>query len=246
MFFFKVILYLGSRKNGLKNLQMSNSELFTSSIAKKYVMALTGLFLISFLVIHVTINALIFVNDGGETFNTIASFMAHNIVTRILEVGLFFGLVLHMVQSLILTLQNRKARPVKYAVAPSNASSKWYSRSMGILGSLLLIFLVVHLANFWVPTKQAVFAGEEHNSFETMKQIFFESEYKELVIAIYLMGIISLSYHLMHGFQSAFQSLGLNHKKYTPIIKAAGFWFSIIVPLIFALMPLSIYLGIIE
>ncbi|MFM7021417.1 MAG: succinate dehydrogenase cytochrome b subunit [Flavobacteriales bacterium] len=225
---------------------MSKSDLFTSSLAKKYVMALTGLFLISFLVVHATINALIFVNDGGETFNTAADFMAHNIIIRIMEVGLFFGLVLHMVQSLMLTIQNNKARPVKYAVPPSNASSKWYSRSMGILGSLLLIFLVVHLANFWVGTKQAVFAGEEHNTFNEMKKVFSESSMKEVFIVIYMMGIIALSYHLMHGFQSAFQSLGLNHKKYTPVIKAVGMGFSIIVPLLFALMPLSIYLGIIQ
>ncbi|MCX6182208.1 MAG: succinate dehydrogenase cytochrome b subunit [Bacteroidetes bacterium] len=221
---------------------MSNSELFTSSIAKKYVMALTGLFLISFLVIHCTINSLIFVNDGGETFNEAAHFMSHNIVIRILEVGLFFGLVLHMVQSLILTLKNRKARPVAYAVAPSNESSKWYARSMGILGSLLLLFLVVHMSNFWVPTKQAVFADLEHNSFEAMKTVFAEWYF----VAIYLVGVGSLSYHLMHGFQSAFQSLGLNHKKYTPVIKTVGFWFSIIVPAIFAAMPLAIYLGVIE
>ncbi len=221
---------------------MSNSELFTSSIAKKYVMALTGLFLILFLVIHVTINSLVFVPDHGATFNTAAHFMSHNIVTRILEVGLFFGLVLHMVQSLILTLHNNKARPVKYAVAPSNESSKWYSRSMGILGSLLLLFLVVHMANFWVPTKQAVYAGEEHNSFEAMKVVFAEWYF----VAIYLVGVGSLSYHLMHGFQSAFQSLGLNHKKYTPIIKALGFWFAIIVPLIFAAMPIAFHMGFID
>ncbi len=221
---------------------MSNSELFTSSIAKKYVMALTGLFLISFLVIHVTINSLVFVPDHGATFNTAANFMAHNIIIRIMEVGLFFGLVLHMVQSLILTIQNNKARPVKYAVPPSNDSSKWYSRSMGILGSLLLLFLVVHMANFWIPTKQAVFSGEEHNSFEKMKIVFAEWYF----VAIYLVGIISLSYHLMHGFQSAFQSLGLNHKKYTPMIKAAGFWFAIIVPLLFAAMPIAFHLGFID
>ncbi len=221
---------------------MSNSELFTSSIAKKYVMALTGLFLISFLVIHCTINALIFVNDSGETFNAAAHFMSHNIVVRILEVGLFFGLVLHMVQSLILTVANKKARPVQYAVVPGNSSSKWYSRSMGILGSLLLLFLVVHMANFWVPTKQAVFAGEEHNTFEAMKVVFAEWYF----VLIYMVGVGSLAYHLMHGFQSAFQTLGINHKKYTPMIKAIGFWFSILVPAIFAAMPIAMHLGLIK
>lgn len=213
-----------------------------SSIGKKVIMGLTGLFLISFLIVHVGINALIFVNDSGETFNAGAHFMAHNIVIRILEVGLFAGLILHIIQSLILTLENKKARPVGYAKIDGAANSSWYSRSMGILGSLLLIFLVVHLANFWVPTKVAVFANEEHNTFENLKVVFAEWYY----VAIYMVGVIALLYHLLHGFQSAFQSLGLNHKKYTPAIKSIGVWFSIIVCLLFAAMPITMYLGLIK
>lgn len=222
---------------------MSNKEFLTSSLAKKFVMAATGLFLISFLVVHVSINSLIFLNDGGETFNAAAHFMSHNIVIRIMEVGLFVGLLLHVYQAWILTQENRKARPVQYAVQNESAS-KWYSRSMGILGSLLLIFLVVHLANFWIGTKLAVAAGEEHNTYEEMKEVFSaEHWYFSL---IYVMGVISLGYHLLHGFQSAFQSLGFNHKKYTPLIKALGTGFSIIVPLLFAMMPLAFLLGILD
>lgn len=213
-----------------------------SSIGKKVLMGLTGLFLISFLIVHVGINALIFVNDSGATFNAGAHFMAHNIVIRVLEVGLFAGLILHIVQSLILTLENKKARPVGYAKVDGAANSSWYSRSMGILGSLLLIFLVVHLANFWVPTKVAVFANEEHNTFENLKVVFAEWYF----VAIYMVGVIALCYHLLHGFQSAFQSLGLNHKKYTPAIKKLGVWFSIIVCLLFAAMPITMFLGLIK
>ena len=202
-------------------------------------MSLTGLFLISFLVVHVSINACIFVNDGGATFNAAAHFMSHNIVIRIMEIGLFVGLVLHIIQAYALTLKNNKARPVKYAVTNGGANSKWYSRSMAILGTLLLLFLVVHLGQFWVPTKKAVFAHEEHNTFESMKTVFSMWYF----VAIYLFGVISLSYHLLHGFQSAFQTLGINHKKYTPMIKMLGAAFSIIVPLIFALMPISMFMG---
>lgn len=213
-----------------------------SSIGKKVLMGLTGLFLISFLIVHVGINSLIYVNDSGATFNAGAHFMSHNPVIRVLEIGLFAGLILHVVQALILTLENKKARPIGYAKVDGAANSSWYSRSMGILGSLLLLFLVVHLGNFWVPTKIAVFSHEEHNTFENMKAIFSQWYF----VAIYMVGVVSLCYHLLHGFQSAFQSLGLNHKKYTPGIKKLGVWFSIIVCLLFASMPITMFLGLIK
>ena len=217
---------------------MSKENFLTSSLGKKVVMSLTGFFLIGFLIIHVSINAMIFVNDGGETFNKVAHFMSHNIITRILEVGLFLGFILHIVQAYIATAQNQKARPVKYAMTDGKANSKWYSRSMALLGTLILLFLVVHLGNFWVPTKKALFADEEHNTFESMKAVFSQWYF----VAIYLAGVISLGYHLLHGFSAAFQSLGLTHRKWTPVIKFIGAAFSIIVPLIFALMPISMFM----
>ena len=221
---------------------MSKKNFLSSSIGKKLLMGATGLFLVSFLVVHVSINACIFANDGGELFNAAAGFMAHNIVIRVMEIGLFAGLILHIVQALVLTLANNKARPIKYAVQNGGANSSWYSRSMGILGSLLLIFLVVHLKNFWIPTKIAVFNHQEHNTFASMKEVFAQP----LFVIIYLVGVISLAYHLLHGFQSAFQTLGINHKKYTPIIKKLGIAFSIIVPLLFAAMPIAMHLGLIK
>lgn len=213
-----------------------------SSIGKKVLMGLTGLFLVSFLIVHVGINSCIFVNDGGATFNVAAGFMAHNPVIRVLEIGLFAGLILHVIQALMLTIQNKKARPIAYAQVNGAANSSWYSRSMGILGSLILIFLVVHLGNFWVPTKVALFHNEEHNTFENLKTVFHEWYF----VLIYLLGVFGLLYHLLHGFQSAFQSLGLNHKKHTPVIKKLGIWFSIIVCILFAAMPITMHLNIIK
>lgn len=217
-----------------------------SSIGKKLVMGITGLFLISFLVVHCLLNSFIFLNDGGLLFNSGAHFMATNILIRIMEYVLFIGLIIHMVQSLFLTIQNRKARPVKYAVNNGGANSKWYSRSMGILGTLLLLFLIVHLAHFWVKSRFTGLPGEDANGHEDLyavMQIVFKNLW---VVIVYVLGCISLAYHLMHGFQSAFQTLGLNHPKYNPLIKTIGFWFSIIIPLIFAAMPITMYLDIVK
>ncbi|MBK8610938.1 MAG: succinate dehydrogenase cytochrome b subunit [Chitinophagaceae bacterium] len=223
---------------------MTWKNLFTSSIGKKLTMGLTGLFLISFLIVHVGVNSCIFVNDGGDTFNTAAHFMSHNWILRIMEIGLFAGLMIHIVQGLILWKQNNSARPVNYSVSAANQNSKWYSRSMGLLGTLLLFFLVIHVSKFFVDTKIALY-GEggindaSHNLYLEMKEEF----QKWWIVLIYLLGVISLFWHLLHGFQSAFQTLGINHKKYTPVIKAIGIGYTIIVCILFALMPISFYLG---
>ena len=219
---------------------MSLAQSFTSSIGKKLVMGITGLFLISFLVVHVSVNAMIFVGDEGATFNTAAHFMSHNIVIRIMEIVLFGGLIAHIVQGLMLWSQNNAKRPVKYAVNKGNENSKWYSRSMGVLGTLLLMFLVLHLSHFWVETKANLYLHNdaETNTYEELKETFSQL----WVVIVYVLGVASLAWHLLHGFQSAFQTLGLNHKKYTPIIKKLGVAFSIIVPLLFAAMPIYMYL----
>ena len=223
---------------------MSQSKkLLESSLGKKVIMSITGLFLISFLVIHCAINACIFMNDGGLLFNEAAHFMASNILIRTMEIVLFFGIILHVVQALILTLNNNKARPIKYEKTKGNANSKWYSRSMGLLGTLLLIFLIVHLFHFWIKSRFTGLPGLDSNGHDNLyaeMQIVFSYGG---AVALYVLGMISLGYHLLHGFQSAFQTLGLNHKNFTPFIKKLGVAFSIIIPFIFAMMPVSIYMG---
>jgi len=218
--------------------------MFSSSLGQKLIMAITGLFLITFLIVHCTLNSLIFLNDGGITFNAGAEFMATNPLIRIVEVVLFIGLILHVVKAFVLIKNNNKSRPVKYAAYDGKANSKWYSRSMGILGSLLLIFLVIHLSHFWIGTKVLQYNGNivGHNTFHELVEVF----HNPINVLVYLLGVISLGYHLMHGFQSAFQTLGINHKKYTPFIKSFGNVFSILISFIFAMMPIAMYFDIIK
>ncbi|QRR02671.1 succinate dehydrogenase cytochrome b subunit [Dyadobacter sandarakinus] len=216
------------------------SQTLTSSIGKKLLMALTGIFLITFLVIHATINAMIFYNDGGETFSHWGHFMGTNPIIRTLEIVLIAGFLLHIVDGLILWKNNTEARPVKYAVSNPSANSTWYSRSMGLLGTLLLIFLVVHTAQFWIPNRSNQFAtGEELNLYQMMLSTFKN----EWVVLIYVLGCASLFWHLLHGFKSAFQTLGLHHIKYNGFISFLGTAFSVVVSILFALMPIAIYLG---
>lgn len=209
-------------------------------------MGLTGLFLISFLLVHCFLNALIFLNDGGLTFNEGAHFMGHNWLIRTMEIVLFLGLILHIVQSLLLTLANKKARPVAYGAYNGAANSSWYSRSMGLLGTLILIFLIVHLAHFWVVSRFTGIPTHDSNGREDLYAVMLETFKNTGVVVLYTLSMVSLAFHLLHGFQSAFQTLGLNHKKYTPAIKKTGLIFALVIPAIFAAMPLAIYLGIIK
>ncbi len=221
--------------------------LFKSSLVKKFWMSLTGLFLITFLVVHCFVNAAIFVNDGGETFNKWAHFMGTNLLIRTMEIVLFLGLILHIVDGLMLYFQNRKARPVRYAKEKSSASSTWYSRSMALLGTLILLFLVMHLYHFWLKTRithlsvvpaKIPYSGLMYEDLYGEMKIVFQNLW---VVVIYVLGCISLFWHLLHGFKSAFQSLGFNHTKYKAAIAFAGDAFSVLIPAIFAAMPLAIY-----
>lgn len=223
---------------------MSNSSsMFKSSIGKKLVMGITGLFLISFLMVHCFLNSLIFINDGGETFNLGAEFMAKNWLIRAMEIVLFGGLLWHIIQAAILTRQNNKARPVAYAASNPSANSKWYSRSMGLLGTILLIFLIIHLRHFWVVSRftDEITSGRE-TLFNEMKEVFSQL----WVVVLYCLAMVSLGYHLLHGFKSAFQTLGWNHVKYNAIIEKTGMIISIVLPVLFAAMPIAIYMGLIK
>jgi len=216
---------------------------FTSSIGKKFVVGATGLFLVTFLIVHCTINSLIFFNDGGELFNMGAEFMSTNPLIRAMEVVLMAGLVAHIVQSLLLQKQNSDARPVSYEKYDGKANSKWYSRSMAILGILLLIFLIIHLRHFWVVSRftDHITSGKE-TLFGEMKEVF-ENPW---IVTIYVLAQFSLGYHLLHGFQSGFQTMGWTHKKYTPIIETTGLIFAVVFPLVFAAMPLAFYFKVIQ
>jgi succinate dehydrogenase / fumarate reductase cytochrome b subunit len=160
-------------------------------------------------------------------------------------VGLFAGFILHIVQGYLLEKTNRAKRSSKYAVTAGNKTSTWYSRSMALLGTLILLFLIVHLAHFWVPSRftglqEVQYDGKTyHNLYAEMRHVFSQP----LVVILYVVGCFSLAWHLLHGFQSAFQTMGWNHKKYSNLIRNTGVVFSVLVPLIFALMPVFMHFG---
>lgn len=220
---------------------MTWKQLFISSVGKKFLMGATGFFLIIYLIVHAGINALIFYNDGGETFKVAAHFLSHNWFMRFLEVGLFVVFILHIVQGLMLWKQNRAARgQMGYAKKEFTPQIKWYSRYMGWLGTFLLLYLVMHLSQFWIGTKEEIyFNGPSWDLYAQMKNIFTNP----LWFTLYMIGLVSLLFHLLQGFQSAFQTFGINHKKYTPIIKGIGVFYSVVICVLFAMMPISFMAG---
>lgn len=214
--------------------------MFTSSLGKKYLMGFTGFFLIFYLIVHAGINALIFYDDQGATFNSAAHFMVNNYIVRFLEIGLFAAFILHSIQGLLLWQQNRNARKIKYHVQKYPAEIKWASRYMGWLGTFVLLFLVMHLWHFWAATKNELyFNGAEVDLYQKMKFIFTNP----IWFSLYMIGLASLLFHLLHGFQSAFQTFGINHRRWTPIVKGVGIFYSIAIVLLFASMPLAFMVG---
>jgi len=219
-------------------------DLFASTLGRKLLMGLTGLFLISFLAVHLAGNLQLLKHDNGEAFNHYAEFMGTNPLIQTIAKLNFAFILLHAIVSLILTMRNRDARgPEGYKATPKKKSAIWASRNMGILGTLILIFLVVHLKDFWGVSKfgtlQTTTYGEE--SYGDLYALVVEWFQKGWYVALYVFCMCALAFHLWHGFASAFQTFGLRHQKYTPLINFVGRAFAIIVPALFAWIPIAIY-----
>jgi succinate dehydrogenase / fumarate reductase cytochrome b subunit len=283
---------------------MAKSAFLKSSIAKKYWMALTGLFLCLFLSGHLAGNLQLIFSDAKH-FNEYALFMTSNPAVKILSYLTYISILFHAFDGILLTIQNKKARPIGYAKTDGSSSSV-SSRNMAVLGTIILVFIVTHMVNFWavmhfdknIPlmtkiievqgNKQVFYVGTQAGQFFPIEQVAKETDktepgtmpkqfviknrtelyynqvdvkvadlYKDLhkltidffkhpktgLIAtiLYVLAMFTLAFHLLHGFQSAFQSLGLNNPKYTPAIKKFGAAFAIIVPLLFAIIPVYIH-----
>ncbi len=283
---------------------MSKSVLLKSSLAKKYWMALTGLFLCTFLIGHLLGNLQLFSGgeEGRRAFNEYGYFMSHNLFIKVLSYLTYISILFHAIDGFMLAYQNKKARPVNYAYSKPSANSSWASRSMALLGSIILIFICTHMANFWwkakysstpmplhrieigapgSPQKQELYlttngsflptegievrhktelyapevnlkVGEGYKDLHSLTVAFFghdkeaqgfkANEFALLAVVLYTLSMFVLSFHLWHGFSSAFQSLGVRHKKYTPIIHLVGKGFAVVVPLLFASIPVFLYL----
>ncbi|MBC6698142.1 succinate dehydrogenase cytochrome b subunit [Hymenobacter puniceus] len=216
------------------------SNTFSSSIGRKIVMAATGLFLCSFLVVHLAGNFQLFKNDGGLAFNAYSEFMSHNTIIRILEIGLVLGFGAHIYQGISLALKNKAARGSRYVSDHIEQNSPWHARSMAVLGSIVLFFLIVHLYNFFGTLRFGEPLKDSQGN-ENAYALVVDAFRNPLYVALYVLAQVALLYHLLHGFQSAFQTLGLTHRKYTPAIKLLGIVFSVVVCAGFAAMPIYFY-----
>lgn len=272
---------------------MAKSAFLKSSLVKKYWMALTGLFLCLFLVGHLLGN-LQLIYAPSLQFNQYALFMTTNPAVKVLSYVTYISILFHAIDGIVLTIQNKKARPIGYAKENAAANSKWASRNMAVLGTLILVFIATHMVNFWakmhfsqmplqsvkvetaygerefyvstngeyVPVEQFadggalelrnvrefydaqanLKVGEGYKDLYKITVDFFKDQKLGLVYTLfYVFSMMVLAFHLYHGFASAFQSLGANHPKYNSLIKTVGVGFAIIVPALFAIIPLYIH-----
>ncbi|MDR0982687.1 MAG: succinate dehydrogenase cytochrome b subunit [Culturomica sp.] len=226
------------------------SNFLTSSIGKKVIMSISGLFLIAFLIVHLSLNLLLIFDNSGELFNIGAHFMATNPIIKVVEPVLALGFVVHIILATILTIQNMKARPVGYARSEQSNNASWASRNMFILGGLILIFLVIHLYNFWLNIKlpelgtpleiTTVDGVEMENAYLMVSSLFKNSVF---FCMLYVLAAIFLGLHLSHGFWSCFQSVGFSNKIWRKRLEWVGYLFAIVIGVGFAIIPLYFLAG---
>lgn len=228
---------------------MANA-LLSTSLVKKYWMAGTGLFLCLFLIGHLAGNLQLLIDpaDGAkDQFNAYAHFMTTNPAVMILSWLTYLSILIHAIDGIILVIQNRSARPVKYVKNSPGRNSSWASRNMGLLGTVILAFIIIHMSNFWYKMKfgkleEYELDGIMVTDLYTVVIAFFTDNNMGLPFTIlYVISMIAIAFHLFHGFQSAFQTWGLNHPEWNSIIKRTGKGFAILIPLLFAIIPIFIY-----
>lgn len=226
------------------------SRFLTASIGRKFVMSLSGLFLVVFIAVHLGLNLLLIFDNSGDLFNQGAHFMATNPLIKIMEPILGLGFIIHIVWSFFLEYQNWKARPVKYAKKNMSGASSWASRNMLVLGGLVLVFLIIHIINFFVKMKftgdpllaEVTVNGEHmHNAYALVSTAFINST---VLGVFYILGGALLGFHLSHGFWSAFQTLGLNNKHWLNRWKVIGTIYAILIAVGYAVIPLYFMLGL--
>lgn len=222
------------------------SNFLTSSIGRKLIMSLTGLFLIIFLVVHLAGNLQLLYADQGKAFNLYAEFMTTNPIIKTVSYGLYAFILLHAVQGIIIWRKNKAARgDQNYAMreVKTVGSHSFSARNMAWLGIIIFVFILIHMYQFWLQMKldylpYVTYDGQEvKNLYTPVKSVFANPGF----VLFYIASMVVIAFHLNHGFQSSFQTLGLNHRKYTPLIKFVGKAYTILIPLGFALIPIIMY-----
>ncbi len=223
------------------------SGLLKSSIARKFAMALSAFFLMVFLLQHFVINITSIFPDNGKTFNELSHFMGTNtLIQYAMQPVLIFGVVFHFVMGFILELKNWSTRKVKYAKNKGEANSTWMSRNMIWSGLAILAFMVLHFIDFWFPEINTKFIQGDWSGLHSGEfRYFYELQHKfesHIRVIFYCLAFVFLSLHLLHGFSSAFQSVGANNK-YTKGLKTFGKLYAILIPLGFVVIALFHHLN---
>jgi len=211
------------------------SKVLFFSISKKFVMALAGLFLLTFLPVHLAINLMLLKSVPGP-FNAAAHFMATFPLIKIMEVVLFAAILIHISWGIFLQIQNWFARPVGYSHANKSETS-FFSRFMIWTGAIILTFLILHWFNFYF-IKLGFVKGNAEDFYSVAHSLFKIPAYD----IIYLTCFALLGFHLFHAFYSAFQTLGLNHRLWNPIVRPIALIYAVLIPAGFASIPITLWL----
>lgn len=220
-------------------------HLFTSTLGQKLTMSLTGIFLIIFLVIHLAGNLQLLTPDQGESFNKYAYLMTHNPLIAAVSWGLYFFILLHSVQGIVLKINNRRSRNLRYA-RDNYPKASFAAKNMALLGILVFAFLCLHMGDLWYKMKftdqlaMVTYAGIDHPVKDLYSRVDVAFRQPWIIVA-YMIGLIALALHLWHGFESAFQTLGWRHMKYGAFFRHFGRLYSIVIPVGFAIIPLYYY-----
>jgi succinate dehydrogenase / fumarate reductase, cytochrome b subunit len=223
------------------------TNFLTSSIGRKFVMAGTGLFLMLFLVVHLLGNFQLLADDQGEAFNTYAFFMTHNPLITIVSYSNYAFILLHAIMGLLIWRQNTAARggASRYAVNNIRTSER-SARNMAWLGIVMLVFILIHMYQFWFQMKIGAVPAVDVEAYDhPVKNLYIPvaAAFSNIFFVLfYVVSMVVIAFHLWHGFWSSFQTLGLGSTQYSPIIKTIGYVYSIGVPLGFALIPIIFYI----
>lgn len=219
----------------------------TSTIFRKILAALSGLFLTLFLVGHLAGNLQLFISgiEGQTQFNKYALFMTTNPVVKILSIVTYLSILLHIILTLYLSFKSRQARPIGYAVSSGNANSTWSSNNMAILGSFLLLFIIVHMRSFWYEMHFGDMPYQHLDDGTKIKDLYLitTSAFANPIYTLfYVLSMLALAFHLKHGVESAVQTIGLKLPNYEKSLKYIGSFIAVVIPVTFASIPIYLYI----
>lgn len=212
---------------------------------RKGIIAATGLFLCLFLIVHLSANCILLLPEdmARELYNFYSTKLRENPFIKLISYVLMLSIILHAIYALLVTVRNKRSKPIKYAVNHSSENSTWASQNMGLIGIFILLFIVIHLANFWARIKLGI--GEsvslDANGYKDVYQVSYNLFQNIYYVLFYSIIVIPLGLHLHHGLKSAFKTLGFYHKPGLKIIAKVALIYALIMSIGFGIIPFIVY-----